>query len=101
MKCGPLKFKKSPLALSIAAVATLAVSNVHAGSWESGDWSVSFDSNFSFGTSIRVEERDFSLIGNSNHPNFDWSGYNAATNVIYPSSEVWANADGAYSSNGD
>ncbi|GAA0852008.1 DUF1302 domain-containing protein [Aliiglaciecola litoralis] len=101
MKCGPLKFKKSPLAISIAAIATLAASSVQAGSWESGDWSVSFDSNFSFGTSIRVEERDFSLIGSSNHTNFDWSGYNAATNVKYPSSEVWANADGAYSTNGD
>lgn len=101
MKCGPLKFKKSPLALSIAAVASLAVSNAQAASWDSGDWSVNFDSSFSFGTSVRVEERDFALIGNSNHSNFDWSNYNAATNVIYTSAEVWENANGAYSSNGD
>ncbi|GAB5382301.1 MAG: DUF1302 domain-containing protein [Aliiglaciecola sp.] len=101
MKCGPLKFKKSPLALSIAAFAAIASGTAQAGSWESGDWSVTFDSNFSFGTSIRVEERDFGLIGNSNHPNFNWTGYNAATNVIYPNVDVWNNADGAYSTNGD
>ncbi|MEP4889574.1 MAG: DUF1302 domain-containing protein [Aliiglaciecola sp.] len=101
MKCGPLKFKKSPLALSIAAVTVMTSANLYAASWEKGDWSINFDSNFSLGTSIRVEERDFSLIGNSNHPNFDWSNYNAATNVTYASSDVWASADGAYSTNGD
>lgn len=101
MKCGPLKFKKSSLALGIASAATLMACNTQAASWESGDLSVNFDSSFSFGTSIRMEERDFSTIGNSNHANFDWTGYNAATNVIYTSSEVWANADGAYSANGD
>ncbi|WJG07654.1 DUF1302 domain-containing protein [Aliiglaciecola sp. LCG003] len=101
MKCGPLTFKKSPLALSIAAIASLAASSSFAASWEKGDLSVNFDSSFSLGTSIRVEERDFSLIGNSNHPNFDWTGYNAATNPIYTSRDVWDNANGAYSTNGD
>lgn len=101
MKCGPLKFKKSPLALGVAAVVSILSAPSFAASWESGDWSVSFDSNFSIGTSIRMEERDSSLIGNSNFPNFDWSGYNAATNPLYTSSDVWANADGAYSTNGD
>ena len=102
MKCGPLKFKKSPLALGVAAVVAASSLSVHAASWESGDWSVSFDSNFSLGTSIRMEERDFSLIGKSNSPTLDWSGYNAATNPIYASSDVWNSVDvGGYSTNGD
>lgn len=101
MKFEPQMFKKSPLALGVAAmISTLSMPSV-AGTWEEGEWSVSFDSNFSFGTSVRVEERDFSLIGNSNQPNFDWTGYNAATNPIYTSRDVWDNADGSYSTNGD
>ncbi|MDP5040416.1 MAG: DUF1302 domain-containing protein, partial [Paraglaciecola sp.] len=59
----------------------------NAANWDSGDWSVSFDSNFSFGTSVRVEDIDFSTVGNSNQLNLDWSGYNPATNPIYTSSD--------------
>lgn len=99
MNCGPLTFKKSPLALGIAAL--LATSTAQAVSWSKGDWDINFDSTFTLGTSIRVEARDFSLIGQSSHPQFDWTGYNAATNVIYPSSDVWANSNGSHSANGD
>ncbi|MEW9796886.1 DUF1302 domain-containing protein [Alteromonas sp. CYL-A6] len=94
-------FKKSPVAAGVIALLSAASLPAHAASWNFGDVSVTLDSTFTLATSIRTEDRDYSLIGNSNHPQFDWSGYNAATNVIYPSSDVWALADGAYSSNGD
>ena len=94
-------FKKSTVAMSIASVLTIPSMLASAANWNSGDWSVSFDSNFSFGTSIRVEDVDFSTIGNSNQLNLDWSGYNPATNPIYSSADVWALTDGAYSTNGD
>jgi hypothetical protein len=76
---------------------------VSAKTWEWGDFEINLDSNFTLATSIRAEKRDRSLIGNSNLPMFDWSGYNAATNVIYPSADVWAiaNGMGSYSTNGD
>ena len=94
-------FKKSPIAAGIFAFLGAASLPAVAASWDFGDVSVSLDTNLTLATSIRVEDRDYSLIGNSNHPQFNWSGYNAATNVIYPSADVWALADGAYSSNGD
>ncbi len=94
-------FKKSPIAAGIFAFLGAASLPAGAASWDFGDVSVSLDTNLTLATSIRVEDRDYSLIGNSNHPQFNWSGYNAATNVIYPSADVWALADGAYSGNGD
>ncbi|MFC4699471.1 DUF1302 domain-containing protein [Glaciecola siphonariae] len=97
----PSAYKKSTIAIGVAAVLAAAPYSASAANWNFGDVEVTFDSNFTLATSIRVEDRDFSQIGNSNHPQFDWSGYNAATNVIYPSADVWALADGGYSSNGD
>jgi hypothetical protein len=98
----PSAYKKSTLAIGIAAVLAAASNGANAANWNFGDVDVTFDSNFTLATSIRVEDRDFSLIGNSNQSQFDWSGYNAATNVIYPSGDVWSLAgDGAYSTNGD
>jgi hypothetical protein len=94
-------FKKSPIALGIASLISAAVLPLHAASWSDGDWSVSFDSNFSFGTSIRTEDRDLSRVGNSNQLQLDWSGYNPATNPLYSSSEVWAIGNAGYSTNGD
>ena len=93
--------KKSTLAMSIASVLAIPSMFASAANWNSGDWSVSFDSNFSLGTSIRVEEIDFATIGNSNQLNLDWRGYNPATNPIYSSADVWALTDAAYSTNGD
>ena len=97
----PGAFKKSPIAAGVLALLSAATLPAHAESWRWGDVNISLDSNFTLATSYRVEDRDYDLIGNSNHPQFDWSGYNAATNVIYPSSDVWALSDGAYSTNGD
>ncbi|WP_340678103.1 DUF1302 domain-containing protein [Paraglaciecola sp.] len=94
-------FKKSTLAFGIASVLSIPSMVASAANWNDGDWSVSFDSNFSFGTSIRVEEIDFSTVGNSNQLNLDWSGYNPATNPIYSSADVWGLTDAGYSTNGD
>jgi len=87
--------------MGVAALLAAASQGANAANWNFGDLSVTFDSNFTLATSIRTEERDFNLIGHSNQPSLDWTGYNAATNVIYPSADVWALTDGAYSSNGD
>ena len=100
MRCGSAMFKRTPIALCVAGLMS-ASAQVQAASWEKGDWTITFDSNFSLGTSIRVEERDLALIGKSNQPGFNWSGYNAATNPIYSSQDVWANPTGGYSSNVD
>ncbi|MDN4504216.1 DUF1302 domain-containing protein [Alteromonadaceae bacterium BrNp21-10] len=97
----PQSFRKTHLALGVAAILANTFLPAKAVSWDEGDWSVSFDSNFSLGTSIRVEDRDWSLIGNSNHQQFNWNGYNATTNVVYPSADIWAQANGSYSNNGD
>jgi hypothetical protein len=102
MKRGPLQFGKSPLAIGIAAVLALSSANVQAANWSKGDLEVQFDSSFSLGTSIRVEERDPALIGNSNSTALDWSQY-TTTNPNYNSAFVWQNPDvnGSYSTNGD
>ncbi|WP_395343097.1 DUF1302 domain-containing protein [Ningiella sp. W23] len=98
----PSAYKKSTLAIGVAAVLAAASQSATAANWNFGDLEVTFDSNFSLATSIRVEDRDLSLIGNSNNPQFDWTGYNPATNVIYPNTDVWAlSPNGSYSTNGD
>ncbi|GBL02853.1 DUF1302 domain-containing protein [Glaciecola sp. KUL10] len=97
----PRAFKKSSLALTVATVLVASAQTAKAANWDFGDVSVTLDSNFTLATSIRVEDRDYNLIGHSNQPGLDWNNYNAATNVIYPSADVWALTDGAYSSNGD
>ncbi|MCW8092296.1 DUF1302 domain-containing protein [Alteromonas sp. ASW11-130] len=97
----PSAFKKSPIAAGVIALLGAASMPAQAANWQFGDVSISLDSSFTLATSIRTEDRDYSLIGNSNHPQFNWRGYNAATNVIYPSADVWANSNGAYSTNGD
>lgn len=99
----PNLFKKSPLALGIAALLTGSVFATQAAEFEFGKVTLNIDSTFTIGTAYRVEDRDLSLIGNSNLPDFNWSGYTAMGNVIYPSADIWAIADGrgAYSTNGD
>ena len=94
-------FVKNKIVLGLAA-ATLGLSagSVNAANFDVGGFDVTFDSNFSYGQSIRVEDRDFSHIGKSNNPAFNWTGYNSALNPIYSSADVWAQ-DGAYSNNGD
>lgn len=98
----PSAFKKSPIAAGVIAILGAAALPASAANWDFGDVSVTLDSSFTFATSFRVEDRDLNLIGKSNQAQFDWSGYNAATNVIYPSGDVWSLAEvGGYSANGD
>lgn len=94
-------FKKTPIALGIACLFGATLLPVQAVNWSEGDWSVSFDSNFSIGASIRSEDIDFSRVGNSNQLQFDWSGYSPVTNPLYSTSEVWAIGEAGYSTNGD
>lgn len=98
----PQTFAKSALAVGVAsALLALSATSVQAATFNvADDVEVVFDSTFSYGASWRAEDRNWETISKVNHPRFNWSGYNPATNVIYPSSEIWAQP-GAYSSNGD
>lgn len=102
MKCGPKMFRKTPLAICLAGFLSVTTAPLQAAQWSDGDWSVTFDSNFSFGTSIRVEDRDERFIGKNNDVSLDWSQY-TTTNPNYNSAFVWENPgnNGSYSANGD
>ena len=95
-------FVKNKLALSVtAACIALTSQSISAASFDVAGFEVQFDSTFSYGTSYRIEDRDFdSQIGKSNHPRFDWTGYHPALNPIYTSQDVWSQP-GTYSNNGD
>ncbi|CAH9060395.1 hypothetical protein PSECIP111951_02273 [Pseudoalteromonas holothuriae] len=95
-------FVKNKIMLGLSAAAlSMGSAPLLAASFQVGDFDITFDSTFSYGQSIRVEDRDFQYVGKSNHPRYDWSGYNALTgNTVYSSAQVWANS-GAYSNNGD
>lgn len=101
MQPKPMKFTRTPVALGVATFLALSSSPASAVGWGKGDWAVNFDSTFSLGTSIRVEDRDLSLIGNSNIPNFDFTGYNPATNRLFSSSQIFNEGLGGFSNNGD
>ncbi len=105
MKQSPhYKFNKKPLVTGIAAaIISLAATNVSAAKFQLGNFDISFDSTFSLGTSIRVEDRDWdTLIGKSNNLNngFDFSNYNAAFNPNPVNTIIWQGA-GGYSNNVD
>jgi hypothetical protein len=94
-------FVKNKIALGLTAASlSLATANVQAVNFEAGGFDITFDSTFSYGQSIRVEDRDFALIGKSNNPAFNWTGYDAALNTVYSGQDVWSQP-GAYSNNGD
>ncbi len=65
---------------------------------------INFDSTFTFGTSYRVEDRDWRLIGKNNQIPVNWSNdqgpYKAIRNPVYQASDIWSQA-GSYSANGD
>ncbi|KZN52257.1 DUF1302 domain-containing protein [Pseudoalteromonas luteoviolacea] len=96
------RFTKNKIMLGLgAAIFGTVGMHAQAANFQVGDFEITFDSTFSYGQSIRVEDRDFGIIGKSNHPRFNWSGYNASTgNTLYSSSQVWSQ-EGAYSNNGD
>lgn len=98
----PFAFAKNPLALGVAsALLALSATSTQAANFTLGeDVEVVFDSTFSYGASWRAEDRNWDTIAKANHPRFNWTGYNAASNIIYPSSEIWAQP-GGYSANGD
>jgi uncharacterized protein DUF1302 len=94
-------FVKNKIVLGLTAAAIgLSAAQTQAATFEVGGFDIAFDSTFSYGQSIRVEDRDFNFIGKSNNPSFDWTGYNPAINTIYSSQDVWAQP-GSYSNNGD
>ncbi len=98
----PFAFAKNPLALGVAsALLALSATSTQAANFSlSEDIEVVFDSTFSYGASWRAEDRNWDTIAKVNHPRFNWTGYNAASNIIYPSSDIWAQP-GGYSANGD
>jgi len=100
MSRGATKSALKPLVTSIAS-AILAMQSFggNAATFKLGDFDIKFDSTFSAGTSYRIEDRDFNLIGKSNNQLFDWSGYKAYA-PQYSNSDVW-NTSGSYSTNGD
>lgn len=93
-------FVKNKIAIGLAAASLGLSAAANAANFEIGGFDVTFDSTFSYGQSVRVEDRDFDIIGKSNNPAFDWTGYNPSLNTIYSSQDVWAQP-GSYSNNGD
>lgn len=105
MKQSPhYKFNKKPLVIGIAAaLLSLSAASVNAAKFQLGNFDISFDSTFSLGSSIRVENRDWGTqIGKSNNLNngFDFSNYNAALNPNPSNKVIWQGA-GGYSNNVD
>lgn len=98
----PFAFAKNPLAIGVAsALLALSATSIQAASYTLGDdVEVVFDSSFSYGASWRAEDRNWDTISKANNPALNWTGYNAASNTIYTSSQVWQQT-GGYSSNGD
>lgn len=93
-------FVKNKIAIGLAAASLGLSAAANAANFEVGGFDITFDSTFSYGQSVRVEDRDFDIIGKSNNPAFDWTGYNPSLNTIYSSQDVWAQP-GSYSNNGD
>ncbi|REL35780.1 DUF1302 domain-containing protein [Thalassotalea euphylliae] len=105
MKHSPrISFFKKPIALSVAAALAVSITpSVNAAIFELGDFEITFDSTFSLGTSIRVENRDWANhVSKPNNVNngFDFSSYHPAFNPVPSGADVW-NGEGKYSSNSD
>ncbi|NMP31441.1 DUF1302 domain-containing protein [Thalassotalea sp. M1531] len=105
MKHSPrVAFCKKPLALGVAAaIMAVTAPSASAANFQLGDFDISFDSTFSLGTSIRVEDRNWQdNVGKANNPNngFDYSFYHPAFNVQPSGADLW-DGQGGYSTNGD
>ncbi len=98
------RFYVKPIAASItAALLSISTSAVQAKNFQLGDFDISFDSTFSFGSSWRVENRDWNnRVGKSNNEQngFNFNGYHPSLNANPDAATVW-NGQGLYSTNGD
>ena len=102
---GERKSALKPIVAGVAsAIIAMQSAAVNAASFELGDFQITFDSTFSAGAAIRVEDRDFNnLVGKSNNPSLDWNNYRAdseGTRVHDKLEVVWP-TQGSYSTNGD
>ncbi|WOH37991.1 DUF1302 domain-containing protein [Thalassotalea fonticola] len=99
MPSSTFNFGKNRIAKSVAAsLMLLATSQAQAVQFDLGDFKVSFDSTFSYGEAHRIEDRNWDdSIGKPNNlnNNIDWIN-NPPSNF-----DVWQNAAGSYSTNGD
>ncbi len=96
------KFIIKPLS-KVVAITMFAMASNHAisANYTLGNVDITFDSTFSLGTSIRIEDRDFDNIGIANNPNngFDFSGFNPNTRTT-TSADIFQ-GEGTFSTNGD
>lgn len=96
-------FMIKPLSKVItAAIISMSSSQVLSANFNLGNVDITFDSTFSLGTSIRVENRNFEGgVGISNNPNngFDFEGYNPNTTTL-TSADIFR-GEGNNSTNGD
>lgn len=86
-----------------AVLLSLSTSTIQAKNFQIGDVDISFDSTFTLGASLRVENRDWNTkVGKSNNPNngFNFSQYHPSLNVAPNAATVW-NGAGIYSTNSD
>ena len=87
-----------------AALIATAAPNASAANFQLGDFDITFDSTFSLGTSIRVENRDWdSTVGKANGPSFNsatYAGYDPGISNGSFGQLLW-DGQGSYSTNGD
>ncbi len=97
-------FAKKPLTVSIAAALLMTQApNVAASNFQLGEFDVSFNSTFSLGASMRVENRNWNdNVGKSNNLNngLDFTAYHPAFNPNPANDVIWQ-GQGSYSNNGD
>lgn len=96
-------FTIKPLSQIVSLALLALVSNqATSANFKLGDVDISFDSTFSYGSSWRVESRDWNnSVGKSNNINngFDFSAFNPA--APNPNNAVVWDGAGSYSTNGD
>jgi hypothetical protein len=101
-----LAFCKKPVAIGVtSALIAMSSTQVQAAVFSFGDIDVTFDSTFSYGASMRVEDRDWdNHVAKSSHPRVDWSGYHIALNQYGNAgngqADVWQ-LPGSFSNNSD
>lgn len=90
-----------------AALIATAAPNASAANFQLGDFDITFDSTFSLGTSIRVENRDWdSTVGRANGPSFNIGTYanyapGASGELADSFGQLIWDGQGSYSTNGD